>query len=291
MSRTRPLLALLGVAMLSGCLFGGGPAVKARALTGPEPVWVMNPDAQGGDERYCAVGVASPTFYPDDARNQAAQDCRASLAKSTISEVFSMALDSTSRGSSQIQTTVSDAVINDARVIEYWLKANGDSCMGMTYALCCIPKGRVADAASGRAPVPKRRAPEPAAPERAEADEGGVPAWVINVATYKKPGQVCSIGVVPRTFYPEDAIEPAYGNCRRHLAETASIQVKSVMIDEAHESGDYVENVNTVVALMQDAVDASAENVEYWYDEVGLAAPCAGMTYALCCMPEALVKR
>lgn len=135
------LISIIFAALIHGCTT---TEIRSSALS---PPWVSGAPVTA--EEVCAVGVAEPTFYRDDAKEYAAKSARKELARSVSIEIRSIMVDiATEKESSVDEATVmqasswaTSAVIKDSKVTDYWLDTGGTAGKkNMTYALCCMPR-------------------------------------------------------------------------------------------------------------------------------------------------------
>jgi len=139
----RDITVLIVVAVfLYSCHTTGG--IKGA---GSPPGWVTG--APGIKGMICAVGASGPTFYPEDAREYAAENARKELARTLNVDIKSIMVDmATEKGSSideaavmQVSSWATSVVVENSRIMNYWQDAEGGvSQKNTTYALCCMPR-------------------------------------------------------------------------------------------------------------------------------------------------------
>lgn len=106
-------------------------------------------------DKICAVGACDPSFLASEGKPCAANDARAALAKSVSVNVSSVTIEETRNGvESRDKATVitgmkgweTDVVMSESVIEEYWYDAQGlvSQLKGVTYALACIPKDKLA---------------------------------------------------------------------------------------------------------------------------------------------------
>ncbi len=109
------------------------------------PGWVLRMPPKKG--RICATGAVDPTFFRQDGRTSAAETARAELARTIQVKVTAFMVDEqTNYGGyvdqvivTEVITSVSEAVISGAEILEYWYDEFGNvSKKGMTYAFACM---------------------------------------------------------------------------------------------------------------------------------------------------------
>jgi hypothetical protein len=113
------------------------------------PEWVRT--TKLSEDKICAVGSCEQTFYQENAKPCAADNAREALAKSVSVQVQSIMLDVNkngrqsvdSAGISSVSGYVSDTVLREAIISQYWYDAEGKVLRGATYALACIPKSKI----------------------------------------------------------------------------------------------------------------------------------------------------
>lgn len=112
------------------------------------PGWVTGSIQKGG--RLCAVGISEPTFYSDDAKQNAEDNARKELAKTLSIDIKTIMVEiATEKGSNVDEGTITEvsswatsAVLNGSEIIEYWHDRKGiapSKKAGITYALACMP--------------------------------------------------------------------------------------------------------------------------------------------------------
>lgn len=152
-------------------------ALTACASQGPKPVLAPAPNlapAEGRKQevdkagvpkwvtgitiypdKICAVGACDPSFLASAGKSCAADDARAALAKSISVNVATVTVEETRNGvESRDKATVvngmkgweSDVVMDESVIQEYWYDVEGvaSHMKGVTYALACIPKEKLA---------------------------------------------------------------------------------------------------------------------------------------------------
>ncbi len=157
--------AFVMAAMLSACESAGPKVVLAPApnlapangrsfeTKAGAPKWVSGITIY--PDKICAVGACDPAFIVSEGKPCAANDARAALAKSISVNVSSVTLEETRNGvESRDKATVvsgmkgweSDVVMDESVIQEYWYDGEGvaSHMKGVTYALACIPKDKLA---------------------------------------------------------------------------------------------------------------------------------------------------
>lgn len=106
-------------------------------------------------DKICAVGACDPAFLASAGKPCAADDARAALAKSISVNVATVTVEETRNGvESRDKATVvsgmkgweSDVEMDESVIQEYWYDGEGvaSHMKGVTYALACIPKEKLA---------------------------------------------------------------------------------------------------------------------------------------------------
>ncbi|MBI3795030.1 MAG: hypothetical protein HY280_09940 [Nitrospinae bacterium] len=113
------------------------------------PSWVRTTKIY--DDKICALGSCEQTFFQEQGKPCAADSARESLAKSVSVHVASIMLDENvggrqsvdSAGVSSVSETISETVLKEAVISDYWLDSEGKIAKGFTYAQACIPKSKL----------------------------------------------------------------------------------------------------------------------------------------------------
>lgn len=132
---------LLSFVFLCGCR----TIADTRAVA---PDWVTS--APRIENMICAVGTSDPTFFPEDAKQYAAENARKELARVLNIEIKTIMVDIASdKGGSVDEATVTEvsswasfAVVENSQIMGCWHDATGSVSQkkNITYALCCMPK-------------------------------------------------------------------------------------------------------------------------------------------------------
>ncbi len=136
-------MSILILSFLSSCQTTG--EIKTRVSP---PDWVMKvPEIKG---MICSIGMSDPTFYEEDAKINSVEIARKELAKTLSMEIKTIMIDiASARGNSldeatvtQVSSWASNAVIQDAEILEYWLDTEGivSQKKNSAYALGCMPR-------------------------------------------------------------------------------------------------------------------------------------------------------
>lgn len=150
--RLTALLIVMSL-LIAGC--GGQLPFMEKEEAAPKkpepPEWLKGQPKRSG--MVCAIGASEPTYYIEKARENAAEKCRADLARAIEVQIKTVTLDvlkskgtSSTESSTVTMTTaaITDAVVENAEVLDYWLDTEGvlSNKKNITYALCCIPESK-----------------------------------------------------------------------------------------------------------------------------------------------------
>jgi hypothetical protein len=92
------------------------------------PAWIDKLPENGKTKVY-GVGYSAPTFWPQDALNNAAQDARGKLALSLASHVEVLGIDTMTGkgdGGATINKEATDLMLQNSRIDATWVDENGD---------------------------------------------------------------------------------------------------------------------------------------------------------------------
>jgi hypothetical protein len=92
------------------------------------PAWIDKLPENGKAKIY-GVGYSAPTFWPQDALNNAAQDARGKLALSLASHVEVLGIDTMNgkgNGGATIDKEATDMMLQNSRIEATWVDENGD---------------------------------------------------------------------------------------------------------------------------------------------------------------------
>ena len=191
------------------------------------PAWV-DKIPESGKGKLMAVGFSQPTYWPQDALNNAAEDARGKLALALGSHVESLGMDTESArraGGATINKEATDLVLQNSRIEATWVDENGDrGDPASVWALASIDLDRV----QGRT--------QPASITGAVWTNGTrttPPSWLDRL-----PGsqaKVFAIGYSGPTFRPEDATRYAGDNAVDNLAASlrAHVQAYTLLVENA----------------------------------------------------------
>lgn len=187
------------------------------------PSWVDRLP-ESGQGKLVAVGYSAPSYWPQDAINNAGDDARGKLALALTSHVEVLGMDSAT-GSRDAGATISkeatDVLMQNSRIEATWVDENGErSDPGGVWALASIDvepaRGRTA------ADVP------PASPART-----GAPAWLDRLPGSR--GKLYAAGYSGPTFEKEAAVRYAADNAVENLAASlrAHVQAYTLLVERA----------------------------------------------------------
>ena len=267
---------LCALLLLSAACSGGpkaGPQPKLNRWGKPYkegiavPAWV-DKLPENGKGRLVAVGFSQPTYWPQDALNNANEDARGKLALALGSHVEVLGLDRATAGSAGgavINKEATDLVLQNSRIEASWVDENGDRGEpSSVWALASIDL----DSVHGRAAAPAASATGAVwtAGSRAAA-----PSWLDRL-----PGsqaKVFAAGYSGPTFQPADATQYAGDSAVDNLAASlrAHVQAYTLLVETA--SGLSVDDFSRTEdpdQAFKDIVKKGAKIEATWVDQDGL---------------------
>ncbi len=145
-----PLLLLLPVLAACSGSAPERPAVEPEIPRPPPPGWALTgrvPDE--GGRRLCAIGIAGPTYFRNDAVEAAAENARGELARSIQVRISTATLDiqrhggggTTSQTVVEVSSSVNRLVLEGSTIASVWYDEAGVGFAHKprcTYALVCI---------------------------------------------------------------------------------------------------------------------------------------------------------
>jgi len=219
------------------------------------PVWV-DKLPENGKGKLVAVGFSQPTYWPQDALNNANEDARGKLALALGSHVETLGMDrasANSAGGATINKEATDLVLQNSRIEASWVDENGDRGEpASVWALASIDL----DSVHGRAAAPAASsvtgavwtAGSPTAP----------PSWLDRLPGSK--AKVFAAGYSGPTFQPTDARQyAAHVQAYTLLVETAS----GLSVDDFSRTEDPDQ-------AFKDIVKKGAKIEATWVDQDGL---------------------
>ncbi len=163
------------------------------------PAWVDKIPESGTAKLY-GVGFSGPTYWPQDALNNAGESARGKLALALASHVEFLGMDAASQGGATINKEATDVVMQNSRIEATWVDENGECGEpASVWALASIEL----DAARGRA-----------APVTGAVWTSGTrqtaPSWLDRLPGSKS--KVFAAGYSGPTFRADDAVKYASDN-------------------------------------------------------------------------------
>jgi hypothetical protein len=230
------------------------------------PPWVDNAPESGKGKLF-AVGFSSPTYWPQDALNNAAENARGRLGLAMTSHVEFLGMDTasaTSQGGAIVNKTATDVVMQNSRIEANWVDENGDrGAPGSVWALVSIltdPAARYGG-----------KAPSATGAVWSIGDRSLSPSWLD-----KLPGsatRMFAAGYSGPTYRSEDALQYAGENAIDNLVSSlrAHVQAYTLLVENA--SGlsvdDFARSENADDAF-REIVKKSAKIEATWADPDGV---------------------
>ena len=190
------------------------------------PVWV-DKIPESGKGKLLAVGFSQPTYWPQDALNNASEDARGKLALALTSHLESLGLDSASNvreGGALINKEATDVVMQNSRIEATWVDENGDrGDSGSVWAMASID----VDAARGKAQGQVQSA------VWTMGNKKTAPSWLDRLPGSKS--KVFAAGYSGPTYRSEDAVQYASDNAVANLAASlrAHVQAYTLLVENA----------------------------------------------------------
>jgi len=261
----RPLLALALV--LCACA-GNAPQKPAPKLNRwgkplmarPAPDWVEKLP-QSSRTRIVAVGRSGPTFWPQDALNNAREDARGKIALQLTAHVerYGAATDASGRAAHavDIDKEATDVLLRNARIEATWVDEAGERDEpASVWALAVLDLD-----AQGR----------PAQAAMAPAKGNAMPAWLDRLPS--SPGKVYATGYGGPTFRPGKALDYAGDAAVDNLAATLRSRVQAYQLLVQNATGlsvDEFSHSDDPEQSFRDLVQKGARIEQIWMDEDGL---------------------
>ncbi len=228
------------------------------------PAWVEKvPESSRG--KLVAVGYAQPSFWPQDAIDNAANDARGKLALALASHVEALGIDTateTSSGGATINKEAADVVMQNSLIEATWVDENGErGDPGGVWALASVELDAIRGALAGG----------PAAGPRAGTGKSG-PAWLDRLPG--SPTKVYAAGYAGPTYHAEDARKYASDNAVENLIASlrAHVQAYTLLVENA--SGLSVDQFAQAQGDPDEAfrgiVEKNAKVEEVWVDVEGV---------------------
>ena len=270
-SRTFALVA-------SVCLACGGQAQKpeekmnrwGRALAKGTraPAWVDQLPENGAGRLY-AVGRCGPTYWPQDAINNATEDARGKLALGLASHVEFLGANvetNTREKTVQINKEASDVVMQNSRIEATWTDESGERDEpGSVWALAVIDL----DAARGKAGAQVQAT----SASWTLGSATSAPSWLDRLPGSK--AKIFAAGYSGPTFRPEDAVQYASDAAVDNLATSlrSHVQAYNLLVETSTGlSVDEFSRTEDPDQAFKDLVKKNAKVDATWVDKDGLRA-------------------
>ena len=258
----RPFLALLFALCACGANAPQKPAPKLNRwgkplAKGPVPDWV-DKLPQSSRTRVVAVGRSAPTFWPQDALNNAREDARGKIALQLASHVerYGAAADATGQPAVavDIDKEATDVLLRNARIEATWVDESGDRDEpGSVWALAILE-------------LKSRGAAQPAAAHKGDAS----PAWLDRLPS--TAGRVYATGYSGPTFKREKAIDYAGDAAIDNLVSTLRSRVQAYQLLVQNATGltvDEFSHTDDPEQSFRELVQKSARIEQVWLDVDG----------------------
>ena len=250
---------LLTSACASSGASGGNKAAKRAVATTPAPGWLERAPAVEG--KVYAIGHSGPTFWPQDALNNAAEDARGKLAigLSAKMEILTKRAD-TGETSTHVDLVkaATDMVVQNSRVDATWVDAAGERGeAGAVWALASIEQSAAKLLGKGQAVE--------------AATQAGVPSWLSKLPN--EGGRIYAYGYSGPTFRPDDAVEYAGGDAVDNLAKALRSHVQAYQLLVENNTGLSVDEFSQTERPdddFRDLVKKKARIETTWVDAKGI---------------------
>jgi len=261
----RPVLAFVVVVCACGGNAPQKPAPKLNRwgkplVARPAPDWVEKLP-QSSRTRIVAVGRSGPTFWPQDALNNAREDARGKIALQLTAHVerYGAATDASGRAARalDIDKEATDVLLRNARIEATWVDEAGERDeVGSVWALAALDldaQGRTAQGAVG-----------------ASAKGNAMPGWLDRLPG--SPGKVYATGYSGPTFRPGKAVDYAGDAAVDNLAATLRSRVQAYQLLVQNATGlsvDEFSHSEDPERSFRDLVQKGARIEQVWVDEDG----------------------
>jgi hypothetical protein len=242
----------------------GRPLAKAT----PAPAWLdqLPENARG---RLYAVGRCGPTYWPQDALNNAAEDARGKLALGLASHVEFLGENVEQGGSAsrehtvQINKEASDVVLQNSRIEATWVDESGTRDEpGSAWALAVID----IDSARG-----KGVATQVTSAAWTTGSKSTPPSWLDQLP--RAQARIFAAGYSGPTFRPEDALQNASDTALDNLATSLRSHVQAYELLVQSSTGlsvDEFSHSEDPDQAFKDLVKKAAKVETTWVDSDGL---------------------
>ncbi len=232
------------------------------------PAWVEKLP-ENGKGKLVAVGFSQPTYWPQDALNNANEDARGKLALALGSHVEVLGLDratATSAGGATINKEATDLVLQNSRIEASWVDENGDRGEpASVWALAAIDL----DSVHGRAAPPATASVTGAV--WTAGSRSTAPSWLDRLPGSKV--KVFAAGYSGPTFQPTDASQYAGDSALDNLAASlrAHVQAYTLLVETGSGlSVDDFARTEDPDQAFKDIVRKGAKIEATWVDQDGL---------------------
>ena len=232
------------------------------------PVWVDRLP-ENGKGKLVAVGFSQPTYWPQDALNNANEDARGKLALALGSHVESLGMDrasATGAGGATINKEATDLVLQNSRIDASWVDENGDRGEpASVWALASIDLDSVHGRAAATATSPVTGA------VWTTGSPTAAPSWLDRLPGSK--AKVFAAGYSGPTFQPTDAKQYAGDSAVDNLAASlrAHVQAYTLLVETASGlSVDEFSRTEDPDQAFKDIVKKGAKIEATWVDQDGL---------------------
>ena len=245
----------------------GRPLAKAT----PAPAWV-DKLPESGKGRLYSVGRCGPTYWPQDALNNAAEDARGKLALSLASHVEFLG-ENVQTGARdhnvQVNKEASDVVMQNSRIEATWVdEAGARDEAGSVWALAVID----VDPARGKAAA-SQAASQATSAAWTTGSKTATPSWLDQLPRSK--AKIFAHGYSGPTFRPEDALRFASDTAVDNLASSLRSHVQAYELLVQSSTGlsvDEFSHSEDPDQAFKDLVKKSAKVEATWVDSDGLRA-------------------
>ena len=260
LSFAAPVLACCSLLVVSACAgSGGGKGSKRAVASTPAPGWLDRVPVVEG--KVYAIGRSGPTFWPQDALNNAAEDARGKLAIGLSAKMESLtkrADDGRSSTHLDLIKAASDMVVQNSRVEATWVDASGERGeAGSVWALAYLEQSAAKLLGKGQAMEAGRQA--------------GVPAWLDRLPA--EGSRLYAYGYSGPTFRPDDAVEYSGDDAVENLAKALRSHVQAYQLLVENNTGLSVDEFSRTERpddAFRELVKKKAKVETTWIDAKGI---------------------